>query len=196
MRVGNELGALLRAYRSKSNCFCYPWADSWEYSGGIADIGSNRGRFPTTAYPENWGTGTIPSLPAWVGANDWNNTVFYAAGRRETDGGGAKCFYCSPADTVSIDGRAVSALVFTPGTAPTGIDRAATANRDKLSYYLDDAANQVGGTCPGWTDENADTRPSGTAPSVPLQCDAYVNPSSKAYDRDRVFTVSTTAGAR
>src|SRR5205085_2483067 len=152
--------------------------------------------FPTTAYPENWAEGSIPALPAWIAANDWNNTVFYSAGSQETDGGGSKCFYCSASPTLTVDGRAVSALVFTPGTAQAGIDRNTTANRDNLAYYLNDAANQDGGTCPGWTEENADAAPSGTRPQVLAQCDAYTAPTSKAYDRDRLFTLITTAGAR
>ena len=31
---------------------------------GISDVGQNRGHFPTNAWPEPWGAGGIPALPA------------------------------------------------------------------------------------------------------------------------------------
>ena len=196
MRVGNELKSLLAAYRRESNCNCYPWADSWSYSGGIADVGLNRGRFPSVAYPQNWGQGSIPPLPAWVTANDWQNLAYYAAGRQQTAGGGAACYFCSPASTITVDAQPVSALVFLPGMPPPGVNRAASGNRNNLAYYLDDAANQDGDdvTCPGASTENANRILNGTPPTVPLFCDAYAKPSSTSHNRDRLFTLTTPVG--
>ena len=198
MRVGNELKELLLKYRHKSQCFCYPWADSWSYSGGIADVGLNRGRFPSVAYPENWGSGAIPKLPGWIAANDWQNVVLYSAGRQQTAGGGSKCFLCSPAQTLTVDAEAVSALVFTPGTPAPGIDRYLSTYINNLAYYLEDAQNNDAddAICPGASYENASQILKGKPPTVPASCDSYVRPSSKAYNRDRIFTVTTTAGAR
>jgi hypothetical protein len=197
MRVGNEMKDLLLKYRQRSQCHCYPWADSWSYSGGIADVGLNRGRFPSVAYPENWGQGTIPVLPAWITANDWQNIVYYAAGRLQMAGAGLGCYFCSLAPTVTVDGQPVSAIVFTPGLPPPGIDRSTSANRNNLGYYLEDAANQDGDdlVCPGASTENANKIMKGIPPNVPLHCDAYAKPTSKAYDRDRIYTVTTTPGA-
>ena len=192
MRVGNELRALLLEYRTKSECRCYPWADSWLYSGGIADIGLNRGRFPSVAYPENWGEGAIPRLPAWVAANDWQNVAYYSAAKQETDGAGSKCIFCSPAQTLTVTGSAVSALVFTPGTPTPGIDRTLAANINNLATYLEDPANNDVAICPGVTTENANTILNIVKPIVPAACDIYVKPTSTRMDRDRIFTVSTT----
>ncbi|MDB5903840.1 MAG: hypothetical protein JWM26_2718 [Betaproteobacteria bacterium] len=79
MRLGKEMQALLLNYKYNSMCQCYPWADSWSYSGGIADVGVNRGRLPSTAEPDDWGTGTIPKFPGWLKDNDWHNQVYYSA---------------------------------------------------------------------------------------------------------------------
>jgi hypothetical protein len=193
MRVGNELRTLLLAYRNNSICQCFPWADSWEYSGGIADVGVNRGRFPSRAEPEDWGQGTIPLLPQWVVANDWQNVVFYSAGRASTNAAGAQCFYCSANATLTVDGAPVLALLFTPGPPPAGINRTSTANRDNMTYYLDDTQNNDKAACPGADIEWANNPP--TIPPVvvvPASCDAYVRPTSTLPTRDRIFTITDT----
>jgi hypothetical protein len=193
MRVGNELRNLLLAYRQKSLCQCFPWADSWTYSGAIADVGVNRGRFPSRAYPEAWGQGTIPLLPQWVVANGWHNVVFYSAGRESTDVAGAQCFYCSARLSLTVDGAPVKALLFTPGPPPPGIDRASAANRDNLTYYLDDPQNNDKAACPGSAVEHANTPP--VPPPVvvvPASCDTYMRPTSTVPTRDRIFTISNT----
>ena len=64
MRVGNELKRLLTEYRLKSDCQCYPWADTWPYSGGIAEVSQNRGRFPTEPVPEPWGNEPFRPCPS------------------------------------------------------------------------------------------------------------------------------------
>jgi hypothetical protein len=90
-----------------------------------------------------------------------------------------------------VNGTPVSALLFLPGPPPDGIDRADAANRDVLSYYLDDAQNNNKAACPGSTAENADTAPSIMPPPVvPASCDVYVQPTSTLQTRDRLFTVS------
>lgn len=195
MRVGETLKELVRQYRLNSACRCYPWADSWKYSGGIADVHLNRGRFPSRPYPENWGEGAIPDLPQWVDYNDWHNLAWYSAARQETDGAGPTCLFCGASKTLSVGAEQVSALVFTPGPPPPGINRTLSQNINNLAYYLDDAQNNNHGTCPGWTNENAN-QILNVSPSIPLSCDAYVRPTSTARMRDRIFTVSTTAGSQ
>jgi hypothetical protein len=193
------------AYREKSVCQCFPWADSWEYSGGVADIGINRGRFPSQASPEDWGQGTIPLLPQWVVANDWHNVVFYSAGRASTNAAGVECYYCSANATLTVDGAPVLALLFTPGpppapgAPPASINRANVANRDNLTYYLDDPQNSNKAACPGSGSEWANTPPwLDTPPSpppvvvVPASCDSYVRPTSTVPTRDRIFTITDT----
>ncbi|MEA3154760.1 MAG: hypothetical protein QOK44_2349 [Betaproteobacteria bacterium] len=190
MRVGSELRNLLLAYRQNSVCQCFPWADSWAYSGGIADNGVNRGRLPSRPYPENWGEGAIPLLPEWVAANDWHNLIYYSAGRVETDGAGAACLYCSPSALLSVNGAPVSALLFTPGPPPAGVDRATVGNRDNLALYLDDLQNNDKGTCPGWDTENANGLGVPPLLGVPASCDTYFTPTSTAVTRDRLFMVT------
>ena len=194
MRVGSELRSLLLAYRQKSVCQCFPWADSWAYSGGIADNGINRGRFPSRPYPENWGEGTIPVLPQWVAANDWHNLMFYSASRLETDGGGALCVFCSLNPMLTVDGAPVSALFFTPGPPPAGMNRTSAANIDVLPNYLDDGGNNNKAACPGTNAEHANGVAVNLLP-VPASCDTYVRPASTASTRDRIFTVTVPSCA-
>ncbi|HEV7390700.1 MAG TPA: hypothetical protein VGO08_03580 [Burkholderiales bacterium] len=200
MRVGSELRNLLLAYRQNSLCQCFPWAESWSYSDGDADNGVNRGRFPSRPYPENWGEGAIPLLPQWVAANDWHNLTYYSAARTETDGGGLACIYCSPSALLSVNGAPVSALLFTPGPPPAGIDRAsavplAAPPRNNMPFYLDDPQNNDKGTCPGWDTENANGVGIPPLLGVPASCDTYVTPTSTAVNRDRLFMVTLPACA-
>jgi hypothetical protein len=191
-RVGRELKALLLEYRTKSACRCYPWADSWLYSGGIADIHVNRGRFPSQPFPENWGDGAIPGLPQWIAANDWHNLVYYSAARQETDQSGAICLFCSPNQTLTVSGNPVSALIFTPGPPPAGVDRASAGQINNLANYLNDPQNHSGGTCPGWNSEWGGAVQNIAAPVVPATCDTFVQPTGKGLNRDRLYTISTT----
>jgi hypothetical protein len=213
-RVGKELIALLNAYRQGSKCRCYPWADSWQYSGGIPDIGVNRGRFPATdVTPVNWGVknvdNDIPPLPKWVADNDWNNVVFYSAALQETDEAGRRCFFCSPSPTLIVRfdpsgalSENVSALVLIPGTPAKNVDRpsqvwtpltsAEQTKADAMSAYFEDALNKNKGGCPGWNAEYGDSPPFGTGfATVSADCDTYVRPQGRTYDRDRLFTVQT-----
>lgn len=227
MRVGQELKRLLLGYRNNSECRCYPWADSWDYSGGIADVGVNRGRFPSTAYPVNWGTvdatNNIPPLPSWIPMNDWHNLVFYAAARQETDGFGTRCYFCgdSATLTVRLDNTAngptqnASALVLTPGSPRPGVPRPGTpfdmnANQTRanaMSGYFEDALNTNKGPCPdcpggvacaGWDAENANDAADAKAhgQTAAPACDVYVRPQSRAYDRDRMYTIVTQSASQ
>ncbi len=174
MRVAKELKTRLDGYRVNSLCQCYPWADSFASADGTSNDGVNRGRFPLTALPENWSPpvpppppGSIPALPSWFGANNWHNVIYYSVTRQETAGGGVLCTTCS-ATTLSVDGTAgVSALLFTPGTPPTGINRPS----NDLADYLRDAQNYDGAN------------------------DLYVtpNPNPKALDRNRITIIASTS---
>jgi hypothetical protein len=227
MRVGQELKRLLEGYRNNSECRCYPWADSWSYSGGIGDVGVNRGRFPSTAYPVNWGTvdatNKIPPLPSWIPMNDWHNVVFYAAARQETDGFGARCYFCgeNPTLTVRLDNTTngptqnVSALVITPGLPKAGLQRPATpfdmsansTRADAMNGYFDDALNTNKGPCPdcpggvacaGWDTENANDANAAklNAQTAVPACDVYIRPQSRTYDRDRMYTIVTQGASQ
>ena len=191
MRVANELRALLEKYRLHSTCKCYPWADTWEYSGGIADIGQNRGRFPSEPFPHEWGTGTIPPLPQWVAANDWHNLVWYSVSKQNTAGEGATCRTCSDAMMQTVDGMPVSALFILPGVPADGLARlTSSSRRDNINLYFDDAGNRDAANeslCPD-TGEIGGTPGSGSRKGA-LACDQYTMPIEKKFNRDRLFIV-------
>lgn len=157
-RLGNELKALLLAYKFNSKCFCYPWADSWEYSGGIGDYGVNRGRLASfaaynrapasgTVEPEEWGTGTIPRFPPWLDDNDWHNHLLYIASRGETNPTLGGCLTCSSSTYLTIEGYSpnisAAAAIVTPGTPrnsrippAAGCDAVGTAGKSPCRPYL------------------------------------------------------------
>jgi hypothetical protein len=209
MRVGAELKALLEAYRANSICECYPWADNWPYSGGIADIGQNRGRFPSLPEPEGWGTNGIPSLPGWVAANDWHNFFWYSVGRQNTHRSSdpdRQCRTCSDypmlkvTDTVTSGTRWVSALVLAPGRPLDDIPRlipptGQSSRTDNINLYLEDAENRTGAnesTCPDVGEIGDADPPSGNFKGATI-CDEYVVPRSRAMNRDRLFTVGNSS---
>ena len=206
MRVGKELKGLLTQYRVKSSCQCYPWADTWPYSGGIADVSQNRGRFPTVPFPEPWGTGNIPALPAWVADNHWHNLFWYSVSRQASaDPSG--CRTCSTNATLTVDNVKVAALFFTPGTPLDGQARvppialgasltsAQRARADNLSLYLQDTANNDGAAtnCPD-TGEIGGTPGSGSLTGN-VSCDQYVTPTATRRDRDRVHMLGVASAA-
>jgi hypothetical protein len=204
MRLGKEMQALLVAYKSNSNCFCYPWADSWNYSGGMADVGVNRGRLPTQAQPEDWGTGTIPKFPAWVKDNDWHNQLYYSASKSETDTAGNGCLTCSAnanltvkrtPDVASLTDPAAAVLI-APGTPRPGVDRpflpyvaVNTAASDVFASYFEDPLNDKT-TCPGNSTEHFDNPSGFPKTTANASCDTMVLPQSRAYDRDRLWAIA------
>lgn len=197
MRIGAELKALLMEYRATSVCECFPWADTWEYSGGIADVGQNRGRFPTGPFPEAWGQGGIPRLPPWLAANDWHNLIWYSAGKDSTDGGGSKCRTCSDNAWLTVDTKAVAALLFTPGPPSDGLPRlTSAARRDNLALYLESPLNNDGADLPACKDtgEVGAGNPPGGNLKGETSCDTYATPNSPELNRDRIFII-TDCGA-
>ena len=205
MRVNKELKNLLTEYRLKSNCQCYPWADTWSYSGGIADVSQNRGRFPTDPFPEAWG-GSLPDLPAWVGDNDWHNLFWYSVSR-QASADPTGCRTCSTNPTLTVDNVKVAALFFTPGTPldgqarvppiphGTSLTSAQRSRADNLSLYLQDAANNDGAAanCPN-TGEIGGSPGSG-ALTGNVSCDQYVTPTAARRDRDRVHMLGAASAA-
>lgn len=219
MRVGAALTKLLLDYRQGAKCRCFPWADSWEYSGGIADIGVNRGRFPAfQVKPVAWGTNNadnkIPPLPAWITQNDWHNVVFYSVSRQHSDQAGKNCYFCSANPMLTVlandqpgsTSETASALLFTPGLPRNG--RLANASpsdllandsaANNMHGYLDDPLNynkyapkaKPPTSCPGWNAEHASGSPSSIPANVEGWCDTYVRPSARTPDRDRLYIVS------
>ena len=135
-RLGNELKSLLLAYKLNSRCFCYPWADSWEYSGGIADFGVNRGRLPSlasynripgssTLEPQEWGTDGIPRFPPWLDDNDWHNHLFYIVARGETNPTLKGCLTCTSSTYLTMSG-------YTPNTAAVAIVLPGTPRNSRI----------------------------------------------------------------
>lgn len=197
MRVAGEVRKLLEGYRANSGCQCYPWADTWEYSGGIADNGQNRGRFPTVPVPHAWGTGSIPAMPAWLESNDWHNLIWYSVAKTNSAGGGQLCRTCSSLDQLAVTGQSsVSVVFFTPGTPLDAQPRlppgGSTSRRDALNLYLQDSQNTNGSStnCPD-TGEIGDAVSSTMLPGA-TSCDTYVRPTSTARDRDRMYTLTSS----
>jgi hypothetical protein len=197
MRIGTEVKKLLQDYRANSICQCYPWADTWPYSGGIADIGQNRGRFPTDPFPEDWGSGSIPRLPTWLGANDWHNLFWYSVSKQNADPDVTKpCRSCSASEMLTVDGTPVSALFFTPGTPRDARPRLGDTTRvNNLSLYLGDTANNDGGTaslCPD-VGEIGGAAGTGNLGTINLACDRYTKPTATAFDRNRLYMIGVAA---
>jgi hypothetical protein len=205
MRVANELKRLLAAYRLYSACQCYPWADNWPYSGGLADVGQNRGRFPSGPYPEAWGQGSIPNLPQWVAANDWHNLFWYSVSRQASDAGDT-CRSCSSDPTLTVDATKTAALLFTPGTPADGLARlppvmpgasltsAQRSRADNINLYLQDSSNRDGAACADVGEIGGPKPGSGTL-SISVNCDRYVTPASTARDRDRIYMLGVATAA-
>jgi hypothetical protein len=205
MRLGKEMQALLLEYKYNSICQCYPWADSWSYSGGIADVGVNRGRLPSDPEPDEWGSGTIPKFPAWLKDNDWHNQLYYSASKNESASG---CLTCSANGNLTVrsssaaDAPATAAAVvlITPGTPRPGQDRPFlpsllvandSALADKFEWWFEDPENNNKKTCPGNATEHANSPSSfGKAQTADASCDTVVVPQSRAYDRDRLFAIA------
>jgi hypothetical protein len=167
MRVMQALKSTLTSFRSLSACQCYPWANTFAGGGNTSIVGVNRGRLPATALPEAWGANASVALPGWFVPNNWHNAIYYSVAKQNTDGGGATCTTCLDA-TLTVDGAAgVSALFFTPGTPPAGINRPTNI----LAAYLRDAQNNDGAN------------------------DLYGVPSSVATDRNRIMTLASAATA-
>jgi hypothetical protein len=209
MRVGNELKRLLERYRENAPCKCYPWADTWPILYGEADIGQNRGRFPKTAYPYNWGynAGKIPRLPQWVDHNEWYNLVWYSVSKQNTDED-ETCRTCA-ADVLSVDGLPVSALIMTPGTPdipPTTkpedagkLTRLTSAGRrNVIEHYFEKAANEhrtVFLKCPDTGEIGGSA--GGSLPPADPTCDRYTVPDDKRFNRDRLFPIAVgTPGSK
>ena len=132
-RIALEARDALLAYRSRSACRCFPWADSAH--DGASDIGTSRGRLPVAdPRPEPWPTG---ALPRYLRDNGWTRSIHYAVGRLAFESAGAACTTCT-ADTLSLDGASgLDALLITTGYAE---------NNRTLAWtdHLDDAANRDG----------------------------------------------------
>lgn len=126
-RVAREMLALLNEYRAKSACGCYPWAAN-NFDDDSVD-GRRRGGVPIeNALPENWGSGAIPSVPAWmIGSNEWGKRLYYAVARDKTA--------APAAGTLTLNGVSKDVIILTPGPAGAGRPSA------NLTDYLDDPEN-------------------------------------------------------
>ncbi|MGZ8155682.1 MAG: hypothetical protein ACXWUK_10320 [Burkholderiales bacterium] len=131
-RVALETRNALLAYREKSACACFPWADA--NGDGASDSGVSRGRVPTVAaLPQSWPAGVLPS---YFIQNDWARVIRYAVGRSALEGGGDRCDTCTES-SLSIDSaRGYDVVLMTAGHA-TG-----NHQRTVLSDYFDDTENQ------------------------------------------------------
>jgi len=185
-RVAGDLRRTLVNYRETAKsailnggCNCYPWPDS--NNNGTSNTGQNKGRVPLAASPHAWGATlkdskgilvTLPVLAPYFAANDWDEVIFYAVGRRALQNFGVaptECTTCTNdpllppppllRGTLSVDENIGYAVVFVmPGSAGAG--RPST----NWGQYIDDAMNRDGD-------------------------DRFVTPASKSLDRDRLYTI-------
>lgn len=197
LRVGRELIAALQAYY-KTNKF-FPWTDNWPYSGGIADTGQSRGRYPSAPEPP-FGNYV---LPEWVSANDWHNFFWYTMSTGYTDGACKTCSF-DPVKKVQVpvtlDGVAVKALIISPGMPLDGAARVSDGKRrDLIGFYFEDPypppghpvhADRVNTkVCPDVGEiGTVETPPSGNFQGQ-LTCDAYETPTGSGPGRDRIYVV-------
>ena len=159
MRVAREMLALLSAYKANSACNCYPWASNDFDDDSVS--GRRFGMVPIEdALPENWGSGGIPSVPAWIiGSNEWGKRFYYAIASSVT---------ATPTPgTLTVDGTSKDLVIITPG--PASASRPST----NLSDYFEDAENR--------NNDNIFCSP-GPSPALPCIPTA-------AYARDRLYTL-------
>jgi hypothetical protein len=210
-RLAKELQALLLEYKYNSTCQCYPWADSWSYSGGVADVGINRGRLATKAEPDNWGDGTIPPYPAWLRDNDWNNHLFYIASKNETDKAGKGCLTCSQFGDLQVKRSSAAGapvdpagmVLITPGTPRPGVNRPFlpatlvvlnSPFANVFASYFEDTDNNKT-NCPGNAAEHAADTSGVAKVTAPDSCDTLIRPESRGYDRDRLWAIAAETPA-
>lgn len=200
IRVARELLAALQGYYTAVGYL--PYTDNWEYSGGIADSGQNRGRFPTKPRDPGssvkswsaaqWGEGGTPDLPDWVEYNDWHNFFWYAVSRDYMRG--KNCSTCTlDNQPVTVDGVAVKAIIISPGTPLDGAARLSDEDRrDVIAWYFEDAKNRNGANpaiCPD-VGELANNAPlTDSAFKGQAVCDQYVTPTATTFDRDRIYKI-------
>jgi hypothetical protein len=173
----------------------------------------NRGRFPSTAEPEDWGSGTIPAFPAWLKDNDWHNQVYYSASNRETDPS-TTCLFCSSSPDLIVKLSAIAnpptisagAVVITPGT-PRGVVRpylpsqailvtdTVTAAMNVFASYFEDADNNNKGACFGNLAEHASSAAGVSVQVNGTACDTVIMPQSRSVDRDRLFFIAKESPA-
>ena len=158
-RVAREMLALLSAYKANSACNCYPWASNNFDDDSV--VGRHYGMVPIEdALPESWGSGGIPSVPAWIiGSNEWGKRFYYAIASSVT---------ATPTPgTLTVDGTSKDLVLITPG--PAGASRPST----NLSDYIEDSENR--------DNDNVFCRPgpSAIAPCTP----------TAVYARDRLYTL-------
>lgn len=131
-RVAKEILILFNAFRLAAGYF--PWADETGITGidGYSNPNYRRGAPPLARpWPDDWGdvgitTGTHPAL-AWLQANEWWRTTYYAiAGDEAPSGSGGM---------LSVDGNNARVVLFTTG--PAGASRPSNNWCD----YLEDPLN-------------------------------------------------------
>ncbi len=86
-RAAGEILNALIAYRDRSPCTCFPFADSIASLDGISDWGQNEGLVPLrgagsvsgTNSTVDWSGTTPPAviIPAWLTDNDWHRVIWY-----------------------------------------------------------------------------------------------------------------------
>lgn len=187
-RVAREVRTILQNYKTATAALgynggagVYPWIDC---SNGSSDTPyENRGRIPHliastggSTLPVDWGSGGTPSLPNWLtnrGSTNYNWiwTIYYAVGKNYLENFGSACTTCEAGQTsLSVDGVWGTQLVLIM-TGPAGASRpqggigSGICDQPQWAAYLEDAENNN------------------------LTNDRFVNPSSTAYARDRIYTI-------
>lgn len=167
MRVLREMRNALRSYRSAKLYF--PGANSYADGTYSCDYLTYQGRLPINvslgcAALADWNPAT--ELPAWFGANNWQNVTYYAVSPCQIGIGAILLApltaLCAAIGQLSVDGSPADAIVFTAGSGIPALGQARPCNN--VSACLDDAENT-----------NADK--------------IFVSPAPSAINNDRILVV-------
>jgi hypothetical protein len=126
--------------------------------------------------------------------------------KRESDPSGSGCLTCSNKLDLAVKDsssptapvKSAAVVLITPGTSRPGYIRAFFPAdvfnhplRNSFAAFFEDPENNNKASCPGINTEHA-SNPAGSGFTKSIAadaCDTFVQPSSKAYDRDRLWMI-------
>jgi len=142
----------------------YPWPDDMTLAADYdSNEGLNRGWLPYHSLTGSSAEWCCSAFPAWFYNNQWYTLIYYSVAEYYT--ADRNDLWCSYC-TLTVDSTGgVRALFFMPGTPIGTLTRSLTS----LPDYLEDAQNN----------DNSN--------------DLYVTPTSQAFDRDRLYWLSSSS---
>jgi hypothetical protein len=163
-RVAGEVKKALTSYYTANGY--YPWPDDMTASADYdSNAALNQGWLPYHTAPGSIPEWCCTAFPAWFYNNQWYTLIYYSVAEYYSpDPYDFGCSSCK----LSVDGTGgVRVLFFMPGTPIGTLTRSLTY----LPDYLEDSINN--------------NHPGGN--------DSYITPTSKAFDRDRLYWLSSSS---